>query len=279
MVFGALIQCNVETILKTEQEKQSHSNPEQSWFRRHKGLSITLAAIAVYSLASGNLPVWRVYKAAPIEGTVIDADSKKPLSGVIIVANWHLKRTALHGTTNLGALWLAEAVTDINGHYSIPGQPLTLAPAFSWFGYSGPYLYFFKSSYMPLLKNNPQNGAWFSLADKEYFRTSVWDGQTIELARPSSRYIRIWGGVRRARFISVTLFAGDLKRDILYRESCAWQHIPKMITALDKELLDLEKDGYRERDVIEPSAFSIKRSLISAKNENHCTDPDKILRY
>jgi len=265
-----------EITISENPEQSSTAEDKPAWYRRRKRLTIFFGLLILYSIATGNLPIWRLYKAAPIEGSVIDAKTRQPLSGVVVVANWHLKRTALHGTTNLGALWLAETVTDENGHYSIPGQSLTLAPAFSWFGYSGPYLYFFKPSYMPLIKNNPQNGAW-SAADKNYYRTSVWDGATIELARPSSHYIKVWGGPERARFISVQLFAGDLKRDILYRENCEWEKIPKMIVALDKDLLDLEKEGYRERGIVKPSIFSIKRGLASARSDNHCSDPEKII--
>src|SRR6266540_7096039 len=58
------------------------------------------------------------YSAKPIEAWVVDEETKQPLEGVIVVANWEL-RYGLEG----GAyqLTIMETVTDKNGRFYFPG--------------------------------------------------------------------------------------------------------------------------------------------------------------
>src|SRR3990172_3705709 len=61
------------------------------------------------------------YSAEPIEARVVDAETKQPLEGVIVTANWELVEGTLAGGPRvLGQMMVMEAVTDANGRFSFP---------------------------------------------------------------------------------------------------------------------------------------------------------------
>src|SRR2546422_4340820 len=70
------------------------------------------------------------YSAEAIEGSVADAETGRPLEGVIAVAHWQLKG-GFEGGTPIGELQILEAVTDPNGRYSFPAW----GPKFALTGY------------------------------------------------------------------------------------------------------------------------------------------------
>src|SRR5437879_13266059 len=68
------------------------------------------------------------YSAEAIEGLVVDAETSKPLEGVIAVGHWRLNG-GFEGGTPIGELQILEAVTDPNGRYSFPAWGPTFASA------------------------------------------------------------------------------------------------------------------------------------------------------
>ncbi|HEX6550206.1 MAG TPA: hypothetical protein VF117_05980, partial [Gammaproteobacteria bacterium] len=63
-----------------------------------------------------------VLSADPIDATLVDADTGKPLAGVPVVAYWALKSGSLTGDSlPCGAAGVEEAVTDKDGKFHIPG--------------------------------------------------------------------------------------------------------------------------------------------------------------
>src|SRR5437879_7785045 len=67
--------------------------------------------------ACGGMPV---YRAAPIEAWVVDADTNEPLEGVIVTANWQLvSGTLAGGEVPKGQLMVMEAVTDKDGGFYV----------------------------------------------------------------------------------------------------------------------------------------------------------------
>ena len=61
------------------------------------------------------------YSAEAIEAKVIDADTKKPLDGVVVTANWQLEEGTLGGNVQAGQLMVMEAVTGKDGKFAFPG--------------------------------------------------------------------------------------------------------------------------------------------------------------
>jgi len=61
------------------------------------------------------------YSAESIEGWIIDADTKKPIEGVIVVANWQLHKSTMGGRIPAAHLNIMEILTDKNGLFYFEG--------------------------------------------------------------------------------------------------------------------------------------------------------------
>ena len=137
------------------------------------------------------------YSAAPIEAWVVDAETKQPIEGVIVVAHWALESTSRiipHQTNATGSLMILETVTDQNGRFHFPAwEP-------KWHLGSGdltdddPELIFFKSGYKYINVSNSQYtrpikyrdegrpvGAETKLTGAK--RSSLWSGETIKMEK------------------------------------------------------------------------------------------------
>lgn len=163
--------------------------------------------------------------------SVVDANTKKPLDGVIVVAFWKLERGTLGGNVDIGTLHVMEAVTDKDGLFNFPAW----GPKTVWRGFlSGhsPTILFFKPGYR-WEKRYPQ---WEGKTAPD--PRTHWSGKTIELSK-------FEGGLQRyAEHIS------DLSRKIdsilnFSRKSndCQWQNTPRMLVMLHNMSLDFEKKG------------------------------------
>jgi hypothetical protein len=163
------------------------------------------------------------YSAKAIEGWVVDAETRQPLEGVNVVANWVL----IGGGGNMK---LMETATDKNGRYYLPAwgpEPIPAGlPRQARLGSQDPELIFFKSGY-----------AWNAVSNEieELYpgygapvRTSQWNGKTIELKKfegPLERYASFTNGVLSG---------------VSYGH-CRWKQIPKMLVTLDKEKARLKQ--------------------------------------
>jgi hypothetical protein len=112
------------------------------------------------------------YSAKPIEGRVVDAETKAPIAGAVIVADWVLMVAG--GGDRVRSLQTIETVTDQDGHYAIPGWGPKLRPTGVELTDSDPKLIVFKSTYVPEFLYNKHEGS-------TSVRTSDWDGKTIAL--------------------------------------------------------------------------------------------------
>jgi hypothetical protein len=94
------------------------------------------------------------YSALPFSGKVVDASTKQPLEGVIVVAGWRLEGRLGSG---VGVLYSTESVTDHDGSFSMPGWgPLEVKvhadeePVPARMSPNEPILFVFKPGYAPL---------------------------------------------------------------------------------------------------------------------------------
>src|SRR5262249_58133134 len=71
------------------------------------------------------------YSAAPIHGTVVDAETQQPLAGVHVVAQWILNTGMFFHAERIQRLHILETVTDEKGEYQIPGWGPKPRPALS----------------------------------------------------------------------------------------------------------------------------------------------------
>jgi len=196
------------------------------------------------------------YSAEGIEAKVIDADTKKPLEGVVVTANWQLEEGTFGGNVAAGQLMVMEAVTDTNGVFRFAAWgPKTGAKGH--LVSDDPQLLLFKSGYEYRRLSNQYSG------DRELrlrpVRRSDWNGRVIALKRfkgTEKEYARHLG------FLSTSL-------ETIAMSDCEWKRIPQMLLAI-KAL----KAIFRRSDT--------RESLIGADyvptNEKRCGSPDEFFR-
>jgi hypothetical protein len=153
------------------------------------------------------------YWGKAISGAVVDADTKQPLDGVIIVAQWVY--------TGGARLHVVEVVTDRDGKYHVPAwgpKPRNiLAPRLS--GYFDPQILCFKPGYELL------NLANRFLDNYEAVRTSDWDGKTVEMKRFRGS-VKEWA--ERLSFLQGYLGWGGTNPN--------WRQYPRMVLAVLEEV-------------------------------------------
>lgn len=117
-----------------------------------------------------------VYYAEAIEAKVIDADTKQPLEGVIVTANWELEEGTLGGNIPIGQMMVMESVTNKDGRFTLSAW----GPKLALKGHlvnKDPQLLFFKGGYEYRRLVNDFTANY----NKEPLRRSQWNGKTIEM--------------------------------------------------------------------------------------------------
>jgi len=142
-----------------------------------------------FILDSSKLP--DEYTFTEIKGTVIDAETKKPIEGVIVMALWEIEWLGRPGIYYEGGtakvIHAEEAVTDKDGKYTIPAWGAIKRPKEWAFRSFDPSITFFKPGYMlEELNNYFWISSWVSRGIKENYtyskvRKSYWDGKIIDL--------------------------------------------------------------------------------------------------
>jgi hypothetical protein len=175
------------------------------------------------------------YSAKEIEAWVVDADTGKPLEGVIVVAAWELKGGLELGNP-VGNANLMETVTDKNGRFYFPAWgPVWKKGALL---FNDPNLYFFKRDYEYRALPNK-----FSFSDLETGRGSVrssdWHGKTIKLKKfQGSLEEYAWHLSSLDTGIETILDVGRRSKD------CEWKKVPKLLVAFSQL-----KDIFRENKI------------------------------
>ncbi|CAH1904479.1 Carboxypeptidase regulatory-like domain-containing protein [Candidatus Nitrotoga sp. HW29] len=189
------------------------------------------------------------YSAKKIEARVIDADTKQPLEGVNVVAQWTLEGGMEGGV--LTNLMLMESVSDKDGRFYFPAWgPKSIPSDLPWnarLKNQDPGMVMFKSGYEVQGFSNEITGPYPGTGPS--MRTSQWNSKTIELKRHQ-------GNLERYRLLLDGVLGG-----IFYGE-CRWKNIPRMIVALDKESARLRKLGVRI------SVITISRIEDNSAREN-----------
>ena len=176
-----------------------------------------------------------VYNVRGIEGDVMDRATRQPLEGVTVVEVWEVYQPGWHGST-AGYLPLREAVSDSQGHYSFAPRG-TMHIEAGYLDESAPWLIFFKPGYVFTSEMNRFH------PDRrfEFVRKSDWDGKAIELDRFQGTLDQY--AAELERFGSVL---GNLKRG----DWCEWMGIPRTLSVLRRELVQLQAAGVRARVAI-----------------------------
>jgi len=173
-----------------------------------------------------------MYSAKTIEGTVVDAETGKPLGGVVIVAQWRLWRNTVGDEKAL--LHVTETVTDKMGRYAIPAWgPKVLPPLADFHQGNDPLLLLFKSGYLPGTFRNPNTLSQNPLTEDTTGRRPpvgefIWNGKVLTLTRWSGdlkEYVRRFDG-----WISALPHNSPNNAD-----PKSWRSIPRMVNVLHQE--------------------------------------------
>jgi len=168
-----------------------------------------------------------VYSAKPITATVVDAQTNRPIEGVVVVAHWELNG-GLEGGNIVGNMMVMETTTDSGGvfHFSAWGPRLKPkgTPFSAQLKDNDPEFYLFKSGYRPGVFKNAGD------MDKERrdprVRASDWDGKEMPLKK-------FEGTLAEYAHKEIGDFSYELSRTM--GPKCTWTNIPLMIMALGEQ--------------------------------------------
>lgn len=169
------------------------------------------------------------YSADEITATVVDADTKAPIEGVNVVAEWAIRGGINYGSI-VGYMNVIETVTDKEGKFHFPSWGPRPNFHLGEIRQSAPALMLFKNGYRYTSMEN--NGNSLDAAPSK--TKSDWNGQIIAMARyagPTPDY--------DAGFIALTTDTDNLQR------LGHWDNVPRFLCALGQEGSTLSAHGIR----------------------------------
>ena len=205
------------------------------------------------------------YMADAITARVIDADTKRPLEGVIVTANWQLIYSTPGGAVPAGQLMVMESVSDNQGNIHFPAWGPRIA-LLGRLGHRRPQLLLFKPGYRAI---GLQNTAGPRITRKSTVR-SEWDGKTIELKKFEGSFEEYAEHIYSlgSDMDSVLDFArGD--------KACNWKKTPQMLANLHRMSLQLDKKGVKLK------GWRLGQRILRVQDIPHnpdCGSPKEFLR-
>ncbi|MDH5784942.1 MAG: hypothetical protein OEZ16_04940 [Chromatiales bacterium] len=134
------------------------------------------------------------YSAPDIEARVIDANTGKPVEGVVLVGVWQLESQGFEHSYGR-AIHVTEAVTDSEGKYKLDGFFIKWAGLFAgtlW--ESDPMIYVFADGYSPRIAHSDNYNAVLE-HDTGFYRRSPHDGRDVLMRKIplNTRYVaQVW---------------------------------------------------------------------------------------
>lgn len=192
--------------------------------------SIAVCLVTLYSVLSDAAPR---YTAKSITARVVDADTKQPIEGVVVLADWRVSGLGPEGGSP-EVLMLLEALTDRSGTFHFPAWGPKRLAASEWFEGDDPDILLFKDGYgfQPLRE-------WFrpagEFAPAPRTLTSSYDGKVVEMRRFDgdrdawARHLHDW---------STRLFGMATNR-------CGMQYMPHTIRAQKRQSEALREAGLK----------------------------------
>jgi len=253
---------------------------------------ITLSFLIL--LPSPALNAWslfrqKVIESAPFTGTIIDAESRQPISNAVVVVVWPRLTSTFAGTSPLGTLEVLESVTDVNGEFKIPGwKKKQKDVGKGGFSKTDPEILIYAKDYWPTRRNNQiqdNNG----ISNGEVWK-SDWDGKEIELKPINSK---LWNNKNWEKY----KFAINSIFNFSHTPECSWIKLPHFYLErhriIRKSYLLAYPERYREKlgtDLsyilkeewscqVNPVAFFISHGMTHEELKECCSDlPEAIDR-
>ena len=165
------------------------------------------------------------YQFAPIEATVVDAETGAPIEGVVVIANWELVKGSFDGERYFGQLEVKETVTDKNGRFFFAGFTKDDSSG-AELRQSDPQILIFKAGYefQRFVNDYRDGGAGMGSS----FRTAAVNGKTVKLVKQvadKSRIRQVHSDLVYSRLAFITKTMPHTNES----EKCYWQSVPRML--------------------------------------------------
>lgn len=222
------------------------------------------------------------YSAEAIEARVVDAETKQPLEGVVVVAHWQLFYSTVGGRVPGDQLMVLEAVTDKDGKFTFPAWGPKKVPKYkpqkgdvwiahipflvpdSYLDERDPQLLLFKPGY----EYRGIQNSLRSTTDPSPLRRSEWNGKTIEMKRFVDRPLSIGPHkYETSAYADHLSFLSTSLETVI--DDCNWKKIPRMLLALKAQ-----KDVFRGQGV----RFSLIGADYVPTNPAVCGSSDEFFR-
>ena len=164
------------------------------------------------------------YQFAPIEAWVVDAETGKPIAGVVVTANWELVKGSLDGPRYYGQLEVKETVTDANGRFAFDGYSKEDSSG-AELRESDPQVIVFKAGYEYQRFTNDYRDGGAGMTRQ--YRTAAVNGKTVKLLSmlsPEANKLK-----RSSAYFGLNTRIEQFVMD------CHWKKIPRAILAMDAE--------------------------------------------
>jgi hypothetical protein len=207
-----------------------------------------VCGVALLVLLGVTLFASRIYMSEGLVGRVVDSESKEPIAGVIVVANWELK--GLEGFVT-EQLQIAEVITDKTGQFIIPSWGPVKAKSAGELRPSEPTVRIFKPGYEPLVLFNAATSQTWTVP--HVLRLTLTSG-TLELRRykgDADGYAEILDPLVRS--MSFVYSGGD----------CAWTKSVRLLGAVEESRSRVVDPLAKIRI---PSAAGIRSSVECQRN-------------
>jgi hypothetical protein len=195
------------------------------------------------------------YSARPTWGTVVDAGTKEPVAGALVIAMWQLSGGMEY--SHAGTFKISEAISN---RFEIAGWGPEPAPAAGELNQYDPMVLVYLPGYVPktfLNKPLPDFHERAKLVEHNWLA----NGQPLEIEKttgPFRYYQGRWDGLYS--FVYETLNNGS---------RCEWKHIPKTIRAL------VDDERYARSQGITPG-FNL--SVTDLMKREQCAPFDEFFR-
>lgn len=199
------------------------------------------------------------YSAEPIEAWVVDAGTKQPLEGVVVVAHWELEG-GWEGGSVVGQVMVMETVTDAKGRFYFPGWGPRLGSQRGNLKTHSPEILLFKSGYRYQGLVNRLTSKTLG-GDLDIPLRSDWNKKTISMEK--------FGGQLQEFLRHLSFLTGSLR---FIEDDCNWKKTPRMILELQKQVDIFKAAG------IDTDLYSIEYLPMSKADEVKCGLPKKFFR-
>jgi hypothetical protein len=206
------------------------------------------------------------YAAEAITATVVDAQTRKPVEGALVIAHWIATDVIAIAAHEVGTVEILEAITDSAGKFHFDAWGPKDYVGAGMLGASDPDITVFKRGYEPLWVGNgryetpPSKDA--SQRKTGAVRSSLWNGETLTL-KPFK------GSTEQFARLSYGPVVSDL---MSLKSPCAWTRIPRAIAYLEEERQAIRKSG--------GEVSSLRGDLLSNDEyfvKHGCPSPRKVL--